>query len=136
MRKKMMKWTVLAGVLLVLFAGVSPALALTDQQAKVPGYYGIEQNPGKFDFTGMPMKIPNSELEKLSNGKIKVGMVINKNNVAGLKDELIKLTSPGIYNMVTKGMEMVIGAYKPWPVPNALGAVTKEIGRASGRERV
>ncbi|MBN1545677.1 MAG: DUF1329 domain-containing protein, partial [Syntrophaceae bacterium] len=125
MRKKMMKWTVLAGVLLLLIAGVSPALALTDQQAKVPGYYGMEQNPDKFDFTGIPMKIPNSELEKLSNGKIKVGMVINKNNVDSMKDELIKLTSPGIYNMVKKGMEMVIGEYKPWPVPKAFGAVTK-----------
>jgi len=124
-KKKMMTWTVLTGALLLLIAGVSPVMALTDQQAKVPGYYGIEQNTDKFDFTGMPMKIPNSEVEKLSNGKIKVGMVINKNNVAGLKDELIKLTSPGVYNMVTKGMEMVIAEYKPWPVPKAFGAVTK-----------
>jgi hypothetical protein len=124
-KKKWMKWTVLTGIFLLLVGGAVPVLALTDQQAKVPGYVGIEQNPDKFDFTGMPMKIPSNEIEKLSNGKIKVGMVINKNNVAGLKDELIKLTSPGIYDMVTRGMEMVIADYKPWPVPKAYGAVTK-----------
>jgi hypothetical protein len=123
--KKLMKWTLLAGICLLLIGGAVPALALTDQQSKVPGYVGIEQNPDKFDFTGMPMKIPASEVERLSNGKIKVGMVINKNNVASVKNELIALTSPGIYNMVTKGMEMVIADYKPWPVPKAYGAVTK-----------
>ncbi|HPJ96606.1 MAG TPA: hypothetical protein PK022_04810, partial [Syntrophales bacterium] len=106
-KKKMMTWTVLTGALLLLIAGVSPVAALTDQQAKVPGYYGFEQNPDKFDFTGMPMKIPANEVERLSNGKIKVGMVINQKNVDSMKDELIALTSPGIYNMVKRGMEMV-----------------------------
>jgi len=71
------------------------------------------------------MKLPPSEVERLSNGKIKVGMVINKNNVDSMKNELIALTSPGIYEMVKRGMEMVIADYKPWPVPKAFAAVTK-----------
>ncbi|HOO41096.1 MAG TPA: DUF1329 domain-containing protein [Syntrophales bacterium] len=124
-KKRMMKWTVFTGIFLLLIGGSVPAFAMTDQQARVPGYVGIEQNPDKFDFTGMPMKIPASEVERLSNGKIKVGMVITKNNVDSIKNELIKLTSPGIYNMVKRGMEMVIADYKPWPVPKAYGAVTK-----------
>jgi hypothetical protein len=122
----MMKWAVLAGVSLLFMAGAVPVMAFTAQEAKLSGYVGIEANPDQFDFSGMPMKIPASEIEKLSNGKIKVGMTITKNNVAGMKDELIKLTTPGIYNMVTRGMELVIADYKPWPVPKAYGAVTKK----------
>ena len=87
-KKKTMTWTVLAGIcaLLLLVAGVSPVAALTDQQARVPGYYGFEQNLDKFDFTGMPMKLPSNEVERLLNGKIKLGMVINKNNVDSMKN--------------------------------------------------
>jgi len=125
LKKNLTKWGMFFCISLLIVSGAVPALALTDQQARVPGYVGIEQNPDKFDFTGMPMKIPSSEVERLSNGKIKVGMVINKNNVDSVKNELIRLTSPGIYNMVKRGMEMVIADYKPWPVPKAYGAVTK-----------
>jgi len=124
-REPKLTWTLGAGFLFLLLLGALPALALTDQQAKVPGYYGIEQNPNKFDFTGMPMKIPSNELERLSNGKMKVGMVITKNNVDGIRNELITLTSPGVYYMVKKGMEMVIADYKPWPVPKTFGEVTR-----------
>jgi hypothetical protein len=131
LKKNLMTWTIFAGILLLLSGRAAPTLALTDQQANVPGYYGIEKNPDKFDFTGMPMKIPSSEVERLSNGKIKVGMVITKNNVDGMKNELITLTSPGVYSMVKKGMEMVIADYKPWPVPKAFGDVTKaNVGQA------
>lgn len=124
-REPKLTWTLGAGFLFLLLLGALPAIALTDQQAKVPGYYGIEQNPNKFDFTGMPMKIPSNELERLSNGKMKVGMVITKNNVDGIRNELITLTSPGVYYMVKKGMEMVIADYKPWPVPKTFGEVTR-----------
>lgn len=125
LRNKMMTGTICTGILLLLLGGGIPAMALTEQQAMVPGYYGIEHNPDKFDFTGMPMKIPSSEMERLSNGKIKVGMVINKNNVDSMKKELLYLTSPGVYNMVKMGMEMVIADYKPWPVPKVFGEATK-----------
>ena len=124
-KSKMMSWTAFAGMLLLLLGGASSALALTDQQARVPGYVGIEQNPDKFDFTGMPRTISSNEVEKLSNGKIKVGMVITKDNVDSVKAELIKLTSEGVYNMVKQGMEMVIADYKPWPVPKSFGDVTR-----------
>ncbi|HOO40929.1 MAG TPA: DUF1329 domain-containing protein [Syntrophales bacterium] len=125
LKKRLTTWSMLFCGLLLAVSGAVPAFALTDQQARVPGYAGIEQNPDKFDFTGVPMKIPSSEVERFSNGKIKVGMVITKNNVDGMKNEFIKLTSPGVYNMVKRGMEMVIADYKPWPVPKAYGAVTK-----------
>ncbi|HOO40008.1 MAG TPA: DUF1329 domain-containing protein [Syntrophales bacterium] len=104
---------------------IAPAFALTDQQAKVPGYTGFEKYPEKFDFDGMPRSIPTGEIERITNRKIKVGMVVTKKNVEGIKKELIALTSPGIYNMVKKGMELVIADYKPWPVPKVYGAVTK-----------
>jgi len=125
LKKRLSKWSMIFCGLLLTVSTAAPAFALTDQQAKVPGYVGIEQNPDKFDFTGIPMKIPASEVERLSNGKIKVGMVITKNNVDSMKNELIALTTPGVYNMVKRGMEMVIADYKPWPVPKAYGAVTK-----------
>ena len=102
-----------------------PSSALTDQQARVPGYVGLERHPDMFDFAGMAKSIPAGEMERVSHGKIKVGMVITKHNVDQFKTELIELTSPGIYNMVKKGMEMVIAGYKPWPVPKLYGAVTQ-----------
>ena len=63
--------------------------ALTDQQARVAGYVGFEQHPDKFDFDGMPRTLPSGELERLSHGKIRVGMVISKKNVDGIKTEVI-----------------------------------------------
>ena len=125
LKKRLTTWSMLFCGLLLAVSGAVPAFALTDQQARVPGYAGIEQNPDKFDFTGVPMKIPSSEVERFSNGKIKVGMVITKNNVDGMKNEFIRLTSPGVYNMVKKGMEIVVADYKPWPAPKAYAAATK-----------
>ena len=112
-------------VFFILLNWSAVSFALTEQQARVPGYTGFEQYPDKFDFTGMVRSIPSSELGKQSNGKIKVGMVITKKNVDQFKSELIALTSPGIYDMVKKGMELVIADYKPWPVPKQYGAVTR-----------
>lgn len=116
---------IIVGVLFLLLGVAMPVQALLDQQSRVPGYLGIERNQHKFDFAGMPLNISSAEIENLSHGKIKVGMTINKSNVAGLKDELLKLTSAGVYNMVLRGMELVIADYKPWPVPKEFGAVTK-----------
>jgi len=110
---------------LYLLAWAIPAHALTDQQARVAGYVGFETHPDKFDFDGMPRTLPRGELERLSHGKIKVGMVITQKNVDGIKKELIALTSPGVYSMIKKGMEIVVADYKPWPVPKLYGAATK-----------
>jgi len=110
---------------LLCLSCIPSVFALTDQQSRVPGYAGFEQYPEKFDFDGMPRTIPAGEIERITNRKIRVGMIINKKNVEGIKKELIALTSPGIYNMVKKGMELEIADYKPWPVPKIYGAVTK-----------
>ena len=110
---------------LLCLSCIASAFALTDQQARIPGYVGFEQYPEKFDFDGMPRTIPDVELERITNRKIRVGMIINKKNVERIKKELVALTSPGIYNMVKKGMELQIADYKPWPVPKIYGAVTK-----------
>lgn len=118
-------WIVLTLIPLILLGWTGTPFALTDQQARVPGHTGFERYPDKFDFSGMARYLPSSELEKQFNGKIKIGMVITKKNVDQIKAELIALTSPGIYNMVKKGMEMVIADYKPWPVPKPYGAVTR-----------
>ena len=124
--KGLMNWSKILGSLLLLaVVGAVPAFALTDQQAKVPGYVGFEHNPDKFDFTGMPAKLPGNEIERVSGGKIRVGMVITKNNVDSMKNEFIRLTSPGVYNMVKRGMEIVVADYKPWPVPKAYAVATR-----------
>ncbi len=118
-------WALVFLIPLYLTAWTVSAHALTDQQARVAGYVGFETHPDKFDFDGMPRTLPGGELERLSRGKIKVGMVITKKNVDGIKKELIALTSPGVYNMIKKGMEIVVADYKPWPVPKLYGAATK-----------
>ena len=122
---------ILATILLVVGgAYFPPAYALSDEEAQVKGYEGMEKYPEKFDFTGIWKKPPKS-LEELSHGKIKEGMVISKDNVEGMKEELIDLTGENIYDMVKKGMELIIAPYKPWPVPKEFMAVTmKNKGRA------
>jgi len=128
---KLLKGGILLSAVIVLMLGAYfPAYGISDKEAQVPGYYAIEEFPELYDFTGLWEKPPQS-LEEITNGKIKEGMVITKDNVDGLKDELIGLTGENIYDMVTKGMEMVIAPYKPWPVPKAfMEATKKNKGRA------
>ncbi|MBN2468729.1 MAG: DUF1329 domain-containing protein [Deltaproteobacteria bacterium] len=100
-----------------------PAFAISDEESEIPGYYSIEALPEFYDFTGLWQEPPQS-LANLTNGKITEGMVITKDNVEELKDDLIALTGENIYDMVKKGMEMVIAPYKPWPVPKSFMEVT------------
>ena len=99
--KKEIKGIIIAltTILLMVGAYLLPAYGLSDEEAQVKGYEGFEKHPEKFDFTGLWKKPPKS-LEELSHGKIKVGMVITKDNVDLIKEYL----APGLYQCVKNGM--------------------------------
>lgn len=76
----------------------------------IPGYAGDRQT-----------------IQELTGGKVKPGDVINKSNVALVKD----LIPDGYVDMVGKGMELVIADPGPWHTPGFFVEVTKKnMGRA------